>query len=56
MTQRIVVVEDDNRIGSSLERALAGSVFETRWVRSGSEGITLAREWVPHLMRLLSPA
>jgi len=32
---RILVVEDDERIGSTLVRALTGNGYETRWVRTG---------------------
>lgn len=36
---RILLVEDDERIGSSLERALVGSDYRVDWVRSGTDAL-----------------
>ncbi len=36
---RLLVIEDDTRIGSSLARALDGSGYETTWAPSAKEGI-----------------
>ena len=35
----ILIVEDDERIGSSLLRAFVGSGYEARWVRTGAEAL-----------------
>ncbi len=37
--RRVLIVEDDERIGSSLARALDGSGYETAWERTGQGGI-----------------
>lgn len=49
---RIALVEDDERIGASLQRALAGEGYEVRWVTSGQAAMELARTWQPDLMLL----
>ena len=36
---RILIVEDDERIGSSLLRALKGSGYDTVWERTGRDGL-----------------
>jgi DNA-binding response OmpR family regulator len=36
---KILLIEDDERIGSSLVRALQGNGFEVHWTRSGADGI-----------------
>lgn len=40
----LLLVEDDERIGSSLQRALVGSDFTVEWVRSGRGALRSAAE------------
>ena len=39
----IVVVEDDDGIGSSLQRTLAGQGYEVEWARTGAEALELVK-------------
>lgn len=48
----ILLVEDDDRIGSSLLRALEGSGYDAQWVRDGRGGIESVRERRPDLVLL----
>jgi DNA-binding response OmpR family regulator len=41
--QHVVVVEDDEGIGSSLERTLVGQGFEVTWARSGEGALAAVR-------------
>ena len=50
--ERILLVEDDERIGSTLLRALLGSGYEARWTRSGHDGERAAAEQAPDLVLL----
>jgi DNA-binding response OmpR family regulator len=50
--KRILIVEDDERIGATLLRALIGSGYEGRWERTGEQGVETAREWRPDLILL----
>ncbi len=51
-THEILIIEDDERIGSSLLRALSGSGYRTRWERSGAAGIDACAETTPDLVLL----
>ncbi|WP_341925006.1 response regulator transcription factor [Nocardioides psychrotolerans] len=48
----ILVIEDDQRIGASLERALGGSGYRARWERSGEEGLRACQADPPDLVLL----
>ncbi|MEP7053691.1 MAG: response regulator transcription factor [Actinomycetota bacterium] len=50
--ERILLVEDDERIGSSLLRALEGSGYDARWERYGGHAIAAARASRPDLVLL----
>ncbi|MEO7369807.1 MAG: response regulator, partial [Ilumatobacteraceae bacterium] len=50
--ERIVLVEDDERIGSALLRALEGSGYDARWTTLGAESIELATSFRPDLVLL----
>jgi DNA-binding response OmpR family regulator len=50
--ERILLVEDDERIGSTLLRALEGSGYDARWERNGADGIAAAGEHHPELVLL----
>ena len=50
--ERILVVEDDERIGVSLTRALDGAGFATTHVTSGSDALTAATTELPDLVLL----
>src|SRR5204863_253771 len=39
----IVVVEDDQAIGASLERTLVGQGYEVSWAKSGGDGLAAVR-------------
>jgi DNA-binding response OmpR family regulator len=39
--ERILIIEDDDRIGSTLVRALEGAGFEAHWEQTGQAGIDL---------------
>ena len=51
-TQRILIIEDDERIGSTLLRALNSSGYAARWERTGENGVSAAREQSPDLVLL----
>lgn len=51
-TQHILIIEDDERIGSTLLRALIGTGYDARWERTGERGISAAREQRPDLVLL----
>ena len=51
-SQRILLVEDDERIGSTLVRALVGNQFEVRWERSGADARARLDTWRPDLILL----
>ena len=38
--KRILIVEDDERIGATLLRALIGSGYEARWERTGEQAVS----------------
>ena len=50
--ERILLVEDDERIGSTLLRALGGSGYDARWVRTGSDAEPAVAEHRPDLVLL----
>lgn len=50
--QRILVVEDDDRIGSALVRALQGAGYEANWARDGVSGLAAAETDLPDLVLL----
>ena len=50
--ERIVLIEDDNRIGASLQRALASSGYRVRWEPDGQRGLTAVAEHDPTLVIL----
>ena len=41
--EQILLIEDDERIGSTLLRALEGTGYRAVWARTGEEGIALGR-------------
>ena len=49
---RILLIEDDERIGSSLSRALNGTGYDAQWVLCGADGIASAAERRPDLVLL----
>ena len=49
---RILLIEDDERIGSTLERALGSSGYEVAWFRTGLEGVHDAGVEPPDLVLL----
>lgn len=51
-TQRVLLVEDDERIGSSLVRALEGNDFDVKWERTGQGAQEAASSWFPDLILL----
>jgi len=50
--ERILLIEDDERIGSTLLRALHSSGYDTRWERTGHDGIQAATADQPALVVL----
>jgi DNA-binding response OmpR family regulator len=50
--ERLLIVEDDERIGSTLLRALDGSGYDARWARTGADGIAAVAESRPDLILL----
>jgi DNA-binding response OmpR family regulator len=50
--EHILIVEDDERIGSTLLRALIASGYQARWERTGEQGIHAARDQRPDLVLL----
>jgi DNA-binding response OmpR family regulator len=50
--ERILIVEDDERIGTSLDRALGGSGYITEWVTTGHAALHAATTQVPQLVLL----
>ncbi|MDQ1709605.1 MAG: hypothetical protein QOG49_990 [Frankiaceae bacterium] len=50
--ERLLLVEDDQRIGSSLLRALEGNGYDARWEQSGQGGIAAAAAVRPDLVLL----
>ncbi len=50
--ERILLVEDDERIGSTLIRALESSGYDARWEQGGTSGIAAAVEQQPDLVLL----
>jgi DNA-binding response OmpR family regulator len=51
-TQHILIIEDDERIGSTLLRALVGSGYDARWERTGERGVSAVGEQRPDLILL----
>ncbi len=51
-SERILLVEDDERIGSTLLRALEGTGYAAVWERTGADGIALASQERPDLVLL----
>jgi DNA-binding response OmpR family regulator len=49
---KVLLIEDDERIGSSLVRALQGNGFEVHWTRSGEDGIASGGVRRPDLVLL----
>jgi DNA-binding response OmpR family regulator len=52
MGTRLLLVEDDQGIGSSLADALAGQGYDVRWRRSGTEGLAAADDEAPDVVLL----
>ena len=50
--ERILIVEDDERIGSTLLRALDGNGYATEWAQTGRAGIESATAMRPDLVLL----
>jgi DNA-binding response OmpR family regulator len=50
--ERILIVEDDERIGATLLRALEGSGYDARWEQSGRGALSAAAEQRPDLVLL----
>ncbi len=50
--ERILIVEDDDRIGSSLLRALTGNGYIATWVTTGRHAIAETQRDAPHLVLL----
>ena len=50
--ERILIVEDDERIGSTLVRALIGSGYDAQWARTGSAATEAAAAARPDLVIL----
>jgi DNA-binding response OmpR family regulator len=50
--ERILIVEDDERIGSTLRRALRGNGYDVTWESVGRRGIESAAEHRPDLVLL----
>ena len=50
--EAILIVEDDERIGSTLQRALEGHSYRADWVRTGGEAITSVARARPDLVLL----
>jgi DNA-binding response OmpR family regulator len=48
----LLVVEDDEAIGSDLRQALTGYGFRTAWVRTGADALVSAGEQAPDLVLL----
>jgi DNA-binding response OmpR family regulator len=49
---KILLVEDDERIGSSLLRALTGSGYQARWEQSGRDALRACDDQAPDLVLL----
>ena len=49
---RVLIVEDDERIGSTLLRALQSSGYDARWEQTGASAESVAGEWRPQLVLL----
>jgi DNA-binding response OmpR family regulator len=49
---RILVVEDDESIGSALTRTLEGQGYDVTWTRGGTEGLATAERLSPALVLL----
>jgi DNA-binding response OmpR family regulator len=49
---RVLLIEDDERIGSSLVRALSGTGYDARWERRAAEGLAAATAARPDLVLL----
>lgn len=50
--ERILIVEDDERIGVSLTRALEGAGYTTTWATTGAAALTAATDESPELVLL----
>lgn len=50
--ERILLVEDDERIGSALVRALEGNGFDVHWARTGKDAVTSVEAHRPDLVLL----
>ena len=50
--ERLLLVEDDERIGSSLLRALVGNGYDTRWEQTGVAGMRAVEMQRPDLVLL----
>lgn len=50
--ERILLVEDDQRIGSTLLRALQGAGYDARWEQTGRAAVAAAAQDRPHLVLL----
>ena len=50
--ERILIVEDDERIGASLLRALSGSGYQARWEQSGQSALAAVAADRPDLVLL----
>lgn len=52
MSERILIVEDDERIGASLLRALEGTGYDAVWERTGRDGLSAVVARRPDLVLL----
>jgi DNA-binding response OmpR family regulator len=50
--ERILIVEDDERIGSTLLRALSSNNYDVRWERTGRTAVNLVATFQPELVLL----
>jgi DNA-binding response OmpR family regulator len=51
-TQRILIIEDDRAVASSLSDGLKQAGYALRWEKTGEAGIAAARSYHPHLIIL----
>jgi DNA-binding response OmpR family regulator len=49
---KLLIIEDDSAVGSSLKDGLERAGFQVTWKTSGEEGVTFASQQKPHLVVL----
>jgi DNA-binding response OmpR family regulator len=49
---RILLIEDDRAVASSLQDGLKGAGYVVQWEKTGSSGVAAARSHAPHLILL----